>query len=340
MDLYVASWEKGGGKTTLSAGIGRWLKESGKRVGYLSLACNGANPDACFMKSALELEEPVEAMAPCSSGGSPEVAAGQVKANAKKWRDAVSSGKDVTVIEGMGALGADEKGLEALVQTVGALEARVIVVINYAEKMEIDRVAASLKKIGQDLIGVVVNRVPQNRMESARAQSDALGRHGVKVLCLMPEDRILFGVTLREMAERLEAESACCNDRLEEMVHNVMIGVMTSDSGRDYFVRKDHKAVIVRGERPDMQLAALSTPTAGLILTGGRGPVPQVKAWAEEKHVPILVTKADTLAAASEVESTFVGARFHHGAKLTRLEEILRDRFDFQALRSGLGLAG
>ncbi len=341
MDLYVASWERGGGKTTLSAGIGRWLKESGKRVGYLSLAGNGANLDAAFMKSALELEEPVETIAPCSTGSSPEVAAGQVKANAKKWRDAVSSGKEVTVIEGMGALGEDESGVGAMVQTVQNLGARVVVVINYAEKMEIERVAASLKKIGQDLIGIIINRVPLNRMESARAHiGDALERHGVKVLCLMPEDRILFGVTLRELAERLEAESACCNDRLEQMVHNVMIGVMTSDSGKDYFVRKDHKAVIARGERPDMHLAALSTPTVGLVLTGGRGPIPQVKAWAEEKRVPILVTKADTLAVASEVENAFVGARFRHDAKLARLEEILRASFDFQALRSGLGLAG
>ena len=46
MDLYVASWEKGGGKTTLSAGLGRWLKKSGVRVGYLTLAGSGAGEDA------------------------------------------------------------------------------------------------------------------------------------------------------------------------------------------------------------------------------------------------------------------------------------------------------
>lgn len=89
-----------------------------------------------------------------------------------------------------------------------------------------------------------------------------------------------------------------------------------------------------------MQLAALSTPTVGLILTGGVGPIPQVKAWAEEKHVPILVAKGDTLATASEVEDAIVGARFRHEAKLARLEEILSRDLDFSALLSGLGLTG
>jgi len=341
MDLYVASWEKSGGKTALCAGIGRSLKRSGIRVGYLSLACNGTGIDAWFMKTALGLDEPIEEIAPCSAGKSAGIAAGQLKANVKEWREAVAKGKDVTLIEAAGALATDERATEALVETVESLGARVIVVVNYAEKVQVDKIVAPLKKLGQNLLGVIVNRVPRNRMGIARAEiRDVLERQGLRVLCLVPEDRILLGVTLAELAERLQAERVCCADRLEQMVHNVMIGVMTPDSGSDYFIRKDRKAVIARGERPDMQLAALSTPTAGLILTGGKGPIPQVKAWAEEKHVPILVTKADTLAAASEVENAFVTARFHHEAKLTRLEDILREDFDFSTLRSGLGLTG
>jgi BioD-like phosphotransacetylase family protein len=341
MDLYVASWEKGGGKTTLCAGIGRWLKESGAKVGYLTLAGKDAGRDAEFMKLALGLEESLGVVAPHSGGESPDIAGGRVTPNIKEWRDTVAAGRDLVIIEGVGGMGADEMNAEATIQTLQDIRACTIVVISYANKIPLDRIGASLRTFGENLLGVVINRVPGNRMETARTEiADMLDRQGTRTLCLLPEDRILFGVSVGELAEQLQAEAVCCKDRLEDLVQNVMIGVLTADSGRDYFVRKDHKAVITRGERPDMQLAALSTPTAALILTGGTGPIPQVKAWAEEKHVPILVTKTDTMATASEVERAFVDARFRHEAKLTRLEEILRKGFDFSALLSGLGLAG
>lgn len=342
MDLYVASWEQRGGKTTLCAGIGRSLQKSGVKVGYLTLAHEGAEQDARFMKLALGLEGSLEVLSPHSAGGkSPDSATTGIDAKFKQARDTVAANKDLVLIEGPGGLSQDRNAMEAAVQTVQALAARVIVVINYETTLQLDLLAEYLKKFGQNLLGVVINRIPQNKTETARAEmTSVLDREGVRALCLLTEDRSLFGLTMGELAEQLQAEVACCPEALETMVHNVMIGVMTPDSGTDYFVRKDHKAVLARGERPDMHLAALGTPTGGLILTGGTGPIPQVKAWAEEKHVPILVTKVDTLAAASEVEKAFVSARFHQQAKLAKLEGILEKAFDFPSLRTGLGLAG
>ena len=341
MDLYVASWEEGGGKTTLGAGVGRSLKQSGLRVGYLTVAGSGAGEDANFMKLALGLEEPVDLIAPQAGGSAAEARGKELGAKVKDARDALAAGKDLVIIEDAGAMCKDEQAAEATMQKAQAFGARVIVLVNYSEKMQVDRVAASLKRFGECLLGVVINRIPKNRMENARTQlAGVLERQGVKILGLLPEDRVLFGVTVGELAEKLQAEAVCCQDRLGQLVQNMMIGVMTADSGKDYFERKDHKAVITRGERPDMQLAALGTPTVGLILTGGKGPIPQVKAWAEEKHVPILVTKGDTLATASEVENAFLGARFRHEAKLARLEEILSSALDFSALLSGMGMSG
>lgn len=341
MDLYVASWENGGGKTTVSAGLARRLTKSGVKVGYLSLGGSGAAEDAGFMKQALGLEEPVEAIAPKAAESASDPGGRCPSAKAKEARNAVTGDKDLVIVEGVGGLGMDDHAAEAAREIVQVLGARVIVVISYSENMQVDQVAASLKKFGQNLLGVVVNRVPRNRMANARMRiAEALERHGVKILGLLREERVLFGVTVGELAGQLQAETVCCKDRLGELVNNVMIGVLTADSGKDYFERKDHKAVITRGERPDMQLAALSTPTVGLILTGGTGPIPQVKAWAEEKYVPIVVTRHDTLATVSEVENAIVSARFRHRAKLEALEEIISKDWDFTALMSSLRPGG
>ena len=51
-----------------------------------------------------------------------------------------------------------------------------------------------------------------------------------------------------------------------------MLGAMVVDSGLDYFGRKSNKAAIIQQDRPDMQLAALETPTSCLVLSGSSQP--------------------------------------------------------------------
>ena len=59
----------------------------------------------------------------------------------------------------------------------------------------------------------------------------------------------------------------------DNLVERYLIGANLMDSGDTYFNRVDNKAVIVRGDRPDLQLSALTGPVVGLINTGGHQPV-------------------------------------------------------------------
>jgi BioD-like phosphotransacetylase family protein len=97
--------------------------------------------------------------------------------------------------------------------------------------------------------------------------------------------------------------------------------------------------VVARGGRPDIQLAALATPTKGLILSEDIAPIPQVLNWAEDREIPILLSKQDTLPTVAAIEETIVQARFHQEKKVRILEEILQQHFDFNTLDQGLGLA-
>jgi len=123
---------------------------------------------------------------------------------------------------------------------------------------------------------------------------------------MLSGERAATGASVARIAERLQAEVLCCSESLDGVVENLMIAAMTVDSGLDYFSRKDNKAVIVRGERPDCQLAALATSTRCLVLTGGVRPPVQVLSLAEEKGVPVLLTDRDTLSVVAELEQFFV----------------------------------
>jgi predicted transcriptional regulator len=60
---------------------------------------------------------------------------------------------------------------------------------------------------------------------------------------------------------------------------------MNADKAIEYFKKSKNKAVIVGGDRPDIILAALETPTACVVLTGGLYPNDILLAKAEEMKI-------------------------------------------------------
>jgi hypothetical protein len=346
-NLYMVAWEQGGGKTTLCVGLGKHLQSHNKRVGYLKPVAltatevsPGVDKDARFVHLALSLEEPVEALCPFylnSQALKAELAEKDFPHRLLGAYSAVAKDKDVVLLEGWGGLGRDNGLLQASCQMADILDAKVIILIPYSTDLQRGRIHVSANKFDQRLLGVVINRVPQGKMESTRTEVVPLfHKEGGKVLGVLPEERLLFGVSVAELAEHLQAEVLCCHESLGELVENLMIGALSVDPGVDYFARKVNKAVITRGERPDIQLAALATSTRCLILSQGIAPIPQVLHWAEDKGTPILLVKENTLSTIAKVEETLVQARFRQQKKQRRLAQILEQHFDFDMLYQSL----
>jgi len=117
-----------------------------------------------------------------------------------------------------------------------------------------------------------------------------------------------------------------------------MLGAMSVDSGLEYFGRKGNKAVIVKNDRPDMQLAALETPTRCLVISGnGTGVIGSVRDHAESKKIPIILTKSDVNTVVTRIEDTMARSRFNQESKLRKLAEIMEANFDFKILYKALG---
>jgi hypothetical protein len=147
-----------------------------------------------------------------------------------------------------------------------------------------------------------------------------------------------MSVSVKELAEALEAEIVTRPDKGEELVQNLMVGAMTADVALSYFRQKPNKAVITGGDRSDIQLAALQTSTNCLILTGNLHPQDMIKGVAQEMGVPIVVSKYDTLTTIEIVEGFFGKSRFQQEKKTQRFQELLSEHFDFTSLYITLGL--
>jgi BioD-like phosphotransacetylase family protein len=172
------------------------------------------------------------------------------------------------------------------------------------------------------LAGVIVNRTPP-RADKIRAAYEAVG---VKVLGIVPEDQVLASPTIGQLAEALTAEGENIEANRDRPLDRPVIASIAADPGQAYFTRTDTTAVIVRSDKPDLQLAALNAGPTCLIVTGGLPVLSYVLERVADEGIPLLRTKLDTREAVSAIEELF-GAKPFSGSpeKLRRIEELLSD---------------
>ena len=213
-----------------------------------------------------------------------------------------------------------------------ALDARTLIIKTYSgvpgEKTE------SYKEAGDSLLGVVINRVPETRLEQARSEA---GEHTIGIL---PEDSVLFAITIGEIAGHIQGEILRGAEQSAELVENIMMGAMAVDHGPEYFGRKDNKMVVLRSDRPDMQMAAMETSTKCLVITGETPLKSVVLDRAEEKDMPIILTKDDSATVVENIEGILGCSKLNQVSKAERLAEIIEKNLDIQAVYKGLGLTG
>ncbi len=311
--LLVTSWESGAGKTTICAGLAKNLADSGKKVGFLRVAASTSNNDGAFMKSLLNLSDPVVTD----------------PAQIKDAYTKAAVGKDVVIIE-------DEKLSASSYKLADALDAKVIVVEGYTGKPS--QMKSAYKDFGSRLLGVVIGKVPVSQVERLKKEISAQSGE-VKVLGVVPEDRALLSPTVSEIAGVVNGKIVDGEKQLAELVENVMLGAMYVGSGLDYFGRKANKAVVLRVERPDMQLAALETSTKCMVLSGKDAPANVVLRRAKDKKVPIILTIDNVATVVTKIEAALSQPRLNNDRKLLRLAEVLKQSFDFKSVQQALGIA-
>ena len=160
---------------------------------------------------------------------------------------------------------------------------------------------------------------------------DAVFEMGVPVL------GICYGEMI--MAQQLGGRFIACQEKADALVEHFMVGGMGLDSGLEYFGLHDNKATIVRGDRPDIQMAALKTPTSCMVLTNGIGPIEYVLNEAEVEEIPLILTKSHTLDVMEAFGSAVNMARFDHPSKLVQFEELVSQNIDIETILTGLGLS-
>lgn len=343
------------GKSLVWLGMGLRLKEDGFSVGFFKPL--GALPtrvdnvvvdeDAVFVKTAIDEDASLQSICPVvltdeflSSALKGKVETSEIRHRVLAAFDELSVGKDVMLVHGLGKLSSGSlMGISEL-DFIKEIDARVVFVDKFEDPLEtLDGFMYAHRMLGESLIGVIFNLVPQGRLKYIEEDvSPFLSSRGIDTLGIIQKDPVIGALPVREMVKALKGELLYGEEKLDELVEHFMVGAMNMESALKYFRRVANKAVVTGGDRSDIQLAALETPTKCLVLTGGFYPNDAILSKARETGTPIVVVKKDTAWAVEVCDSLASHLQRWSRVKLPRLKEITQRNINFPLLYKKLGL--
>lgn len=349
--IYVAATAEHAGKSAISLGLCLALRERGYNVGYFKpvgvLARHVdhiiADADALQAQEVLGLPDAITDLCPVvlSAQMVDDVVGGKKIDPLKPIRKAyarVSEGRDIVIVEGLGQLIRGSFMGASGYKLVSMLDAGTLLLAKYDDTVMLDRILAGQKWLDGSLLGVIFNFVPRGRLDQVTGQyREFLNRKHIKVYGVIKGNPKLSAVTVQSIGRHLKAEVLSAEDHVNRLVESVLIGAMNQEHALRYFQRVAGKVVVTGGDRSDIILAALETPTVAVVLTGNFRPSPSVLARAEEKEIPLLLTGADTLSAINELQELFGRFRVREPSKIKLITSLIEEHVDLDGLVRNLG---
>lgn len=314
--VYVISEADGMGKSAFVASLASFMKDHGHMVSVSKpVVSSPEDQDSLIFADLLNLEVGMSPVATLID------AVGEV--------DRLTTEGEVVVIEGSSTLTLAEH-----MSFAEETDAKVIVVASQMLGPETIKFTTSF---GHNLYGLVVNNETRYGHTGVKnSLIPALDSAGIELLGTLPEIRTLLSLTVQQIVDGLGGRLIEDQVDASRLVENYMVGGFGMDPGQYAFSTRTNKAVIVRGDRPDVQMSALSTSLACFILTRGVEPIEYVQYEASEECVPIIVVDMDTLEVMNEMGALQRNARFDHPEKLLQYREIMKENIDLEGLLVGL----
>ncbi len=349
--LYIVSTEAYSGKTGLCLSLGLELQERGFKLGYMKPV--GTLPgivddktvdlDAYYILKRLGIEENLEDVSPISL--TRKFMHAHLKGEEldsihviKKAFDKLSKDKDVMLLENGADVNEGRFINAAAFQIARELNARALFIARFRSELVVDDILAARDLMGDAFLGLILNQVPNSQRETVDMIIPYLKKKGITTYGIIPQDKTLMSVTVGEIAEHLNGTILTAAEKTNELVENFMVGAMGQEKALRFFQRTANKAVITGGDRADVQLAALETPTKALILTGNMQPSPIVMARAEDLGIPMILVDLDTLKAVEKTDELVGRVRIHQAQKVERFHELLRSNINVDGIIGDLGL--
>ena len=332
--IYIASTAPRAGKSLLTFSLGILLQRSGLSVGYMKPLGNlpkkyeglTGDADALVVQEVLGQNFPPHVLTPLML---PQNLHGLGIADSEHEGDSalariasaykqISEGKDIALVTGAGSFPA--AGRFACVdgmRLVRELGLKVLFVERYTGRINFDELLLLKDMLGKMQIGLVLNDVPKKELRDVHnLLKPWLEKHGIAVHGIVNHESGLSSMRVSDLAYGLEGRIVAGNAQATRMVNGFLLGTMQVDNFMMHLRNREHCAVIVSGDRADLQLAALHTKTPCIILAGNLIPSELIRAKAEAAGVTLIMVREDAYSVARGM------SRILRSKKLRDLDQI------------------
>ena len=186
----------------------------------------------------------------------------------------------------------------------------------------------------KNLNGIIYNKIPKYRSTYIKANIEPkLSKQNLNILAEIPEIRTLSAITVNQIKNYLNGEYVVQTNE-NTLIENFLIGTPAMDSGKEYYRSQTRPAVIARADRPDIQMAAIYQDVNCLIVTGDSIPADYSIYEAQEREIPIIAVKSNTIKTAKNINKILDIANPYHNQKIEKLSELISDQIDIKQLIS------
>lgn len=353
--LYIGSTTTYAGKNTMNIGLGLRFRKEGLNVGYMKPV--GAIPvemdgllgdeDAFYVQDVLGLDQRKDIVTPVMVTQDFKIRAfngqlgdpGQLLEKIRQAYAELAAERDLMLVAGSGNMFSGRyAGLDALT-IVKELGLKAVIIDRIQHEVNYDTLVTIKDYLGDSLAGVILNSVPATfHTEVDTLIRPFLERQGIKVLGVLPNDPLMSSIRADALAEGLGGRLVAAQRSSERMVESFLIGTMQVENFMTYFRKSSNSAVIVGGDRADVQLVAIEGNCSCLILTGNLYPNDIILSRADTLNVPIIMVRDDTYTVAKKMEQMLGRHKLRDAIKIRQASQIVSDNLDFESIKSALGV--
>src|SRR3954471_6565531 len=357
--VFIAATRQNDGKTTTSLGLLAAMQKCYPRIGYIKpvgqrfveIEEQKIDEDTVLMDQVYRLNCPLVDMSPIAV--EPDFTRKYLESSnydalvrkIQKAFDRVAWEKEFVLCEGSGHAGVGSVFDLSNARVAKILGAKVVIVSGGGIGKPIDEVSlnqALFQKEGVEIIGVILNKVTQDKIDYVTDFARrGLKRKGLELLGVVPHRRILSSPTMQLICEELRAERLNSPDGMNNMVEDVVVGAMGVHNTMSFFKRG--VLIITPGDREDIILAAATTQLgkgkdglAGIVLSGDLKPNPNVLKVIRDMPFPVLFANESSYQVASKVHDLIVKTRPTDLEKIAVIRDLISEHVDVKKILNSL----
>lgn len=350
--LFIGSTGDRAGHSLLTWALAQKLVEKGLKIGFVKpfgtdpLFVQGAwtDHDAYLFKEALHLDEPMDRICPflVSDETWRQKGNDELMNDFRSLAEGLSEGKDILLVMGSKHIFFDDAACPIPdISFIPELRADFVLAHRYRRMSRSIYSILSVSSLLRERIkGIIVNRVPPKELTMIRTQLVlSLLQKGIPMTAALPEDPVLSFRSLHEVRDVLSAELLSGEANLGKPIGGITAGSADLTGNLVLFKRAYNKIILLEPLAGEGREPESPRPIAGILLTGGRNPAPQLLLAAERANVPLLLIKHDTFAAMELLEQTTSRLSPLDEVKMKHFANLLDQDGAFDRLFTSLGIS-